>query len=287
MKKIIKKFFSIISEVLGIAEIRRMQAMDRRLSISRYMNDYLYHNKKYSESNRLNKFEFSVYSQGGDDGIIHEIFRRIGTTNKFFVEFGVGDGLQNNTAALLLDNWKGVWIEADPGNCKKIEKNLNLALSKKQLTLLNDFAKKDNINNLFSLNSVSREFDILSIDIDGNDYHIWQALNDFKPRVVVIEYNAFYGTYLSLAQKYDKNYFWGRTHFYGSSLSALNKLAKQKGYLLVACNFFGNNAFFVRDDLIKNTFDRNLTVEDLFEEHKPFLLQESKYRKIFIENDII
>ena len=260
-----------------------MLAMERRLSIARYLHDYLYSNPKYINSNRLNKYEFSVRSQDGGDGIIREIFNRIEAKNKNFVEFGVGDGLQNNTAYLLLNGWSGLWFEGDPKNFEKIQNNLKDFINKKQLNLVHAMIDRENVEKLFAENNVKKEIDILSIDIDGNDYWVWSSIENFKPRLVVIEYNPEYGSYISAVPKYDKNYFWKRTRFYGSSLSAFNKLAQKKGYSLVACSFLGNNAYFVRNDLMENKFDKNLSVNDLFEEHKLFLLQEPKYPNTLVE----
>jgi hypothetical protein len=283
MKNFIKKITDIFSEKIGIAEIRRMVSMDRRLSIASYLNNFLYMNPKYTNSNRLNKYEFSIRSQDGGDGIIREIFNRIGVVNKQFVEFGVGDGLQNNTAALLLDEWKGVWFEGDPHNYRTVEKNLKNFIDKKQLNLIPAFVTAENIEKLFVENKVGKELDFLSIDIDGNDYWVWKSIKTFKPRVVVLEYNASYGPYISVVPEYNEKYFWKRTHFYGSSISAFNKLAKDKGYTLVACTFLGNNAYFVRNDLLGDKFDKNLSAIDLYEDHKAFLLQDTKYSTKFVD----
>ena len=285
MRNLIVKIINIILEKTGIAEITRMISMDRRLSISKYINDYLYLNPKYKDSNRLNKYEFSIRSQDGGDGIIAEIFKRIGTTNKKFVEFGVGDGLQNNTVYLLMQGWSGIWFEGDSDreNNSKIRKNLKIFLDNKQLSVFPEFITAENVEEIFTINNVEKELDLLSIDIDGNDYWVWNAINNFKPRVFVVEYNASYGPDLSVAPVYISNNIWKRTHFYGSSLSAFDKLAKKKGYTLVACSFLGNNAFFVRSDLIKNKFDVNLTKNDLFEDHKVFLLQNRKYSEELVD----
>jgi hypothetical protein len=284
MRNLIKKIANLISEKLGIAEIKRMVAMDRRMSIANYLNSHLYSNPKYKDSNRLNKYEFSIRSQDGGDGIISEIFRRIGTTNKKFVEFGVGDGLQNNTVYLLMKGWSGVWFEGDSDreNNTKIQKNLKMYIKSKQLNVFPAFITAENVENMFTINNVPKELDLLSIDIDGNDYWVWNAIKSFKPRVFVVEYNASYGSDLSVAPLYSSTYIWKRTNFYGSSISAFDALAKKKGYLLVACSFLGNNAFFVREDLVKDKFDLNLTKNDLFEDHKAFLLQNRKYSDEFV-----
>jgi hypothetical protein len=282
MKKVIKKITTLISEKLGIGEIGRMIAMERKLSISNYLNIHLFFNTKYSNSNRLNKYEYSIRSQDGSDGIINEIFNRIGSKNKKFVEFGVGDGLQNNTSALLLEGWSGLWFEGNKKNFSIIENNLHTYIDNNHLKVYQALINKENVEKLFSINGVEKNLDLLSIDIDGNDYWVWKSINTFKPRVLVIEYNPEYGSNISVIPEYNEDYFWKRTHFYGSSLKALNDLSKKKGYTLVACSFLGNNAFFVRDDLVNDKFDKQLTYKELYEEHKLFLLQESKYPKTFV-----
>ncbi len=289
MKSFVKKIFNLIQEKTGIAEISRMVAMDRRLSIAQYYNDYLYLNPKYINSNRLNKYEYSIRSQDGGDGIIKEIFNRIGTTNKKFVEFGVGDGLQNNTVSLLLSGWEGIWFEGDSDreNFTKVEKNLSHFIENKKLNLIPAFITAENVEEIFSKHKVSSDLDFLSIDIDGNDYWVWKALHMYTPRVIVLEYNAAYGPELAVVPNYNKDYVWGRTHFYGSSISALHTLAMEKGYTLVACTFLGNNAYFVRNDLIENKFDINLTTKDLFEEHKAFLLQDKKYSDKLVDTILV
>lgn len=278
MKYIFKKIFAVFTEKIGVMSIIRMMEMNRRLAIADYLQRHLYTNSKYTHSSRLNRFERTVYSQGGDDGIIEEIFKRIGTTTKFFVEFGVGDGLQNNTVALLFSGWKGSWIDGSTEYCKKIRKNLDEYITKKSLTITESFITAENIEILFEQNNIPKEFDFLSIDVDGNDFWIWKSITKYKPRVVVLEYNAAYGPSISFIPQYDKDYVWGRTNFYGSSLTSLCNLAKDKGYTPVACSFLGNNVYFVRNDCVKDLFAQELAEPAfIYEDHKVFLLQNTKY----------
>lgn len=280
----IKKIFTLISEKLGVAPISRMIEMDRRLAIADYLQKHLFTNTKYTDSPRLNKYERTIYSQGGDDGIITEIFKRIGTTDSYFLEFGVGDGTQNNTVALLLQNWKGFWIEGNNTYFNKIQKNLRQYIDSKKLQVVESFITAENIEKIFTQNYVPKEFDFLSIDIDGNDYWIWNAITNYSPRVVVLEYNAAYGPEINFIPTYSPDYVWKRTNFYGSSLSALTKLATEKGYSLVACSFLGNNVYFVRNDCLGNKFDTQLHNPIFaYEDHKAFLLQNSKY-PVTLEN---
>lgn len=115
-----------------------------------------------------------------------------------------------------------------------------------------EFITAENINQLLQKYRVPREFDLLSIDIDSNDYWVWKAIDNYSPRVVVIEYNSCIPPNESKTIKYDPNARWDGTDYFGASLLALAKLGKSKGYSLVYCESSGVNAFFVRNDLIKN-----------------------------------
>jgi hypothetical protein len=129
VKKALRPIVSKLRSITGALEVQSMHASMRKLAeifVEDYINKHMYENPRYQNPKRLNRFEYQVYSQNGEDGIIAEIFKRIGTTNRVFVEFGVGDGLQNNTAYLLLKNWIGFWIEANP----KFVKHINEKYSK-------------------------------------------------------------------------------------------------------------------------------------------------------------
>jgi uncharacterized coiled-coil protein SlyX len=116
------------------------------------------------------------------------------------------------------------------------------------------FVTTENINELLAEANVPPEFDLLSIDIDGNDYWIWQALTDYSPRAVIIEYNASFRPPRAWTMPYNPQHSWDGSNYYGVSLSALEKLGRQKGYRLVGCSSLGVNAFFVRADLVAGKF---------------------------------
>ena len=201
--------------------------------------------------NNANFFERTIYSESGEDGIIEIIFYAIGTTNKFFVEIGVGDGSVCNTRYLLTKGWDGIMIDA---------KNNKPPVRK-------EFVNAENVNDIFKKYNVPEVFDLLSIDIDFNDYWVWQALENYSPRVVVIEYNSTHQITESKVVKYDQKAMWDGTNYFGASLLALVKLAKIKGYTLVGCNNKGVNAFFVRDDLIEGNFEIK-SIEKLYKPPK-------------------
>ena len=205
-----------------------------------------------SNMDSLRGNEFQAFSQWGEDGIIQYLIRKIPIENKIFVEFGVGDYTESNTRFLLQNNnWAGLVIDGVPDYASRIKKdpiywrfNLKVECA---------FIDRENINHIITNAGISGDIGILSIDIDGNDYWVWQAIDCIKPRIVICEYNSIYGPLAKVTIPYDSSFVRTKAHYsnlyYGASLSALHALARTKGYSLVGSNSAGNNAFFVRDDL--------------------------------------
>ncbi|MBI3205947.1 MAG: FkbM family methyltransferase [Myxococcales bacterium] len=209
---------------------------------------------RYADERCLARYGYRCTSQNDEDGIIDEIFRRIGTTNRQFVEFGVQTGVQNNTLALLLGGWSGLWIEADGQAAATIRGSFAEPLASGQLRLIEAFVTAETIDEQFERGRVPAEPDLLSIDIDGNDYWVWKAITRARPRVVVIEYNASLGRSAKVVRPYDPQARWDGTLAFGASLGALEALGTEKGYCLVGCNITGVNAFFVRADCVGEAF---------------------------------
>ena len=213
--------------------------------------------KRYDSKGHLSRHGKKVFSQTDEDGIIAEIFSRIGIKARNFIEFGVEDGRECNSLWLLMQGWKGMWIEASPKHCKSIQNSHQIYLMTDQLVLRNEFVLRDNIDAMignYLKQSNGADLDLLSIDIDSNDYWVWQAIDVVKPRVVMIEYNAHWPPPANITIPYDPKFQWKADSYFGASLGALAKLGKSKGYALVGCNLTGINAFFVRADLVKNKF---------------------------------
>lgn len=206
-----------------------------------------------------------VFSQSDEDGIIAEIFRRIGMTNRVFIEFGVGNGLENNTVALLYQGWNGLWIEGSPEFCAEIRTSFGVAIEKNRLSLVNEFVTPENIDTLISRHIVDNEIDLLSVDIDGNDAHVLSQIKCVNPRVLVVEYNAKFGPSISYCMSYDANYQWRKTDRFGASLKYFETMLGQRGYRCVGCNVVGTNAFFVRQDLVGDLFASPYSAEAHFE----------------------
>ncbi len=220
---------------------------------------------RYADPKRLLRYGFKVYSQSDEDGIIQEIFRRIGVTNRLFVEFGVETGIECNSVKLLIDGWRGLWLDGQQPCIDQIRTQFNSFIENRNLTASQAFITAENINSLIADGGVTGEIDFLSIDIDRNDYWVWSAINVIQPRVVVIEYNATLRPPLSLVVPYDPNRTWDGSSYFGASLEALVRLGCSKGYRLVGCNISGTNAFFVRHDLAGNLFLDPPTAEEHYE----------------------
>lgn len=185
--------------------------------------------------------ERKVYSQNGEDGVIAAIFGLLGVTNRFFVEFGCEDATECNTRYLLENGWTGLLMDGNG-----VSRNPYATVHREYITA-------ENINDLFRKYQVPESFDLLSIDIDGNDYWVWKAITS-RPRVVVIEYNAQVPAEDRKVIPYEPNFRWTGTDYYGASLLALRELAEQKAYSLVYCERAGVNAFFVADECLPRNF---------------------------------
>ena len=220
---------------------------------------------KYSDPRRLIHSELKVFSQFGEDGIIAEIFRRIGVTNRYFVEFGSADGMENNSVYLLRQGWSGLWLDGSDSAIARARAHFAPEIERGQLKAEVAFIMAENIEQLFSSYEVPSEPDLLSIDIDRNDYYIWKAIGQYRPRVVVIEYNAVYPPGIEWVVDYQHDAMWDGTSHFGASLSALETLGKEKGYALVGCCLAGLNAFFVRQDLLQEKFVGPFTAQTHYE----------------------
>lgn len=220
--------------------------------------------KRLEDPKYLEAYGYKVYSQNDEDGIIHEIFNRIGTINKSFVEFGVDRGIECNSHSLLLQGWKGMWIEGRLSAYEQVTRRFAPAIRRGELKIVNDYVTVDNIQAYLEEYLQGLELDLLSIDVDGNDYHIWKAISSVKPRVVVIEYQGKFPPEIDWVMAYNKDHVWDRSDRSGASLKALEKLGNEKGYQLVGTNICGVNAFFVRKELCGDLFSVPATSENFY-----------------------
>lgn len=195
--------------------------------------------------------EFRVFSQWGEDGILQYLVRRVRIERRVFVEFGVENYVESSTRFLLCnDQWAGLIIDGSEANIDYVRRDPIYWAS--NLKALHSFITRENINTLLSSNGIEGEIGLLSVDIDGNDYWVWEAIDGISPVIVAVEYASQFGPVAQVTTPYDPAFVRDSAHFskvyYGASLAALDALARRKAYSLVAANAAGNNAFFVRDD---------------------------------------
>ncbi|SHG93401.1 hypothetical protein [Flavobacterium defluvii] len=209
----------------------------------------------------LTEVEFQVFSQFGDDGIIQWLVNNLDIENKTFVEFGVEKYIESNTRFLLFNNkWKGLVIDGEQRNITYIKNDV--VSSSFDLQSIASFITKDNINELIKSRNFDKELGLLSIDIDGNDYWIWKCLDDIKPVIVISEYNAEFGLN-PWTIPYQEDFVWDKKeniYYWGTSLKSLCDLAEQKDYSFIGCNSQGNNAYFIRNDKMKDL--KKISCED-------------------------
>jgi hypothetical protein len=229
---------------LGAAAQRALKAADRSRGIYPSLHELV---ERYRGGPDLTAYELRVFSQNGEDGVLAEILRRIGVGARTFVEFGVQDGSEGTTVFLAqVMGWSGVYLEAEPAAYAALERRF---AASPRVRTLHAAVEPDNVEALFEQAGVQEEPDVVSIDVDGNDYWIWRALERFRPRVLVIEYNGDLDPASSQLMPYMPGFRWDHSSGYGASLGALEALGTEKGYTLVHTELAGVNAFFVRSEL--------------------------------------
>jgi hypothetical protein len=206
-----------------------------------------------SSSPRLADYEFRVFSQWGEDGIIQYLIRNLNISSKTFVEFGVESYREASTRFLLMhDNWRGLVIDGSSEHMTALRRED--LYWRYDLTAVDSLVTPSNINSLISTHGFSGDLGLLSVDIDGMDYWVWKSINVVSPAIVITEYNALFGPDRAVTLPLDEKFTRGQGHhsmiYYGASLAALVKLGAEKGYACVGCNSAGNNAFFVSRDLM-------------------------------------
>lgn len=218
--------------------------------------------REMNHANPLVRFGRKCFSQADEDGITIEIVKRLGINNGYFLEFGVGDGTENNTLALLACGWKGAWVGGQD-LAFDVTSSMRLSFEKCWVT-------KDNILATLSkcIEKCDRDqIDLISMDLDGNDYHFCKELliNGVRPRVFIVEYNAKFFPPIEFVIDYDQEHVWQDDDYFGASLTSYCSLFHQFGYELVCCNAAtGANAFFVLRDLSNLFNDVPRDIEKLY-----------------------
>lgn len=275
MSKIIY-VFQKISEFLGLKDLLKINS------------SHLIENIKKKEINKDKKIllnhGYSVFSQGDEDGIINEIFSRIKTNDKKFIELGVENGLENNSTNLLLNGWNGVWFEGDKKWKKQIDESFTELINKKKLKVKYELINKKNINELLKSEFTENEkIDFLSIDIGLQTYHVLSAINCIQPRVISVEYNARLGPHNLWVANNENKMQWNNDIYYGASLKSYENMLNKKGYSLVGCSLTGVNAFFINNEEDLELFKSPFTSENHHQEERIYLLKyfASYHRKKF------
>jgi hypothetical protein len=226
----------------------------------------------------LRDAEFKVSSQWGEDGIIDWLVERaqIPPRLQTFVEFGVETYREANTRFLLQNrNWRGLILDGDPAMVEAVRKDLFWGYD---LTARAAFITRENINDLIREGGFSGEIGLLSIDLDGNDYWVWEAMEAVQPVIVVCEYNAVFGDVYPISTPYDPQFNRTRAHYsnlyFGASIAALRRLAERKGYRFAGTTSAANDSFFVREDYAQRFLEGSLRqIEAL-----PSLVRDSRDR---------
>ncbi len=213
--------------------------------------------KVIAHINRTRKFdvlsdaEYQVFSQWGEDGIIDWLISRLPGINRSFIEFGVQSYRESNTRYLLMaQNWRGLVMDGSMAHIEDIRSQD--IYWRHELQAKCAFIDRDNINGLIAESGLKGEIGLMSVDIDGNDYWVWQAIEVVSPAIVVCEYNAVLGDILPLTIPYAADFYRTRAHhsnlYFGASIRALVQLGESKGYVFVGTTSTGCNAFFIRRD---------------------------------------
>ncbi len=253
----VNKLLKTIGKLRQIPEQNR--EILRQLESAKMLNGKIlsHMNKNNTEkiTQNIQLAEFSVFSQWGDDGIIDFLTSYLDFESETFLEFGVEDYTEANTKFLLKSkNWKGFVIDGSELNIKKIQESE--LYWKHDLFAKKAFVTAENINDLIISSGYSQKIDLLHIDIDGNDYHIWKSINCINPTLVIMEYNSIFGSDKAWTIPYEPNFIRQNKHYShlycGSSLLSYCDLAEVKGYAFIGSNSNGNNAYFVRKDKLKN-----------------------------------
>lgn len=209
------------------------------------------YSKKQAEN--LSEYEWGIFSQWGEDGIIQLLIKEVEIQNKTFIEFGVEDFFESNCRYLLMaSDWQGFVIDGSDENIIRLQNSYFYWRHDLQSSAA--FVDKENINELLKKSNFNRDLGILSVDIDGNDYHILKAINVFEPRIVISEFNPYFGTERAISVPYDPKFYRTEKHYsnlyFGASIKAIEFVLNEKGYTLVGTGMTGSNAYFVRNDLM-------------------------------------
>lgn len=265
IRKFFKKLRLLLSLSHQISALVKEQSEQRTLIEKLNINLGLLLNQLAAKDEDNNPFdhEYSIFSEWGDDGIIQFLVNKLKIDQHVFVEFGVENYVESNTRFLLINNnWKGLIIDGSKKNIDYIKNDQHYW--RYDLTAIDSFITRENINSIISGAGFGGEIGLLSIDIDGNDYWVWEKIDVVNPIIVIIEYNSVFGSERSITIPYKKDFYRTDAHhsnlYFGASLPAIVELSQKKGYSFIGCNKAGNNAYFLRKDkmglIYSNTIEK-------------------------------
>jgi hypothetical protein len=270
MMRLLTKLRSLLSLPHQLSDLqKRLASLENRIETVAQLCASM-HNSRRLDSEFLHKLEYRVHSQWGEDGIIQALVQHLNIEPKTFIEFGVENYKESNTRWLLMNNnWAGLVIDGSHENIAYIR---NDSISwKHSLRAVHAFITRENINALLTENGMVGEVGLLSIDIDGMDYWVWDAINCVQPTIVIVEYNSLFGSGRSVTVPYKADFNRTAAHYstsyYGASLEALVRLARRKGYAFIGSNSAGNNAFFVLKNRLQSPL-RELTTAEGYVQRK-------------------
>jgi hypothetical protein len=245
LKKVIAKLKNVLSTILNINERFDEVKINQGIILS------LLNESKITSN--LKDYEFKVFSQQGEDGILQHLTKSIEIKNKTFIEFGVGDFFESNCRFLLMkDDWKGFVIDGSKSNIQRVKNSY--FYWKHHLSAVDYFITKENIEDILATSGFENDLGILSVDLDGNDFFILEAINNYNPRILICEYNPYFGGSRKITIPYQADFYRTNAHhsnlYWGASLAAMTYIATKKGYALVGTGTQGSNAFYVRNDLL-------------------------------------
>ena len=263
--KLFRKKSKVVSPRVWLGRVASNTWVGKEAALASLTQGIMGADGRYADPLGLARHQSQVYSQNGEDGIIAEAFRRIGTRDRFFVEIGIGDGQENNTRFLLEQGWRGVWVEGSAEFAQRARDTFAQFIASGHLRLVESLVTAETISALLQDAGVPQEFDFLSLDIDQNTSHVWRALTQ-RARVVCIEYNASLPAAVPLEVPYDPSSVWDGSNWFGASLKALEQIGTSKQMNLVGCDALGINAFFVASpEADASRFRAPFTAEHHFE----------------------
>ena len=262
----IKDLLKPIYELLKTIYLSLISSDRTNIRNYKILTDLMYKERlKHTRNKFAVNYARHYFSQTDEDGLTLEILKRIGASERpTFLEFGVGDGLENNTLILLAMNWKGTWFGGEKlaFNYKNTEK----------LKFSRVWIEKENISRLYRdslLHHKVEQHDVISMDLDGNDIYLIEELllSGARPKLFICEYNGIFPPHSKWKMQYNSGHVWDGDHYYGASLASFVDLLTSKGYFLCACNpQTGANAFFVKSDYRELFEDVPNNIEEIYVE---------------------